>query len=455
MTAVQEDDDDHDAFVSHPVEIATLVSSQDNSTKDNHTVLLEGSNELMQQLTLGHSASDPEINAHIEAVVDLETIRELAHEEDIVSLIVETQQHQQQQLNHQNQNNVRSSFRNEDASATTLTSAPVSNNHHTESQPLLLPTNKLDNYDGTVAPTAAGASLLLSADPFVTTLAHLHPREVKSDSADSANQQQPSLFFSEQHEHDAEGGTTQEHPVPKEAFLLSVPPEDIEHGTHPHPHHRQKEFVLALPDMDHHHVVEHTDQKITPDEDAEEEEDTTFGIVPLLQRALSELPSDVQAVEIHATTTTSLKEVPAAPTTIHLDLVIERKVPIIGFILLIAGLFSLASVGAALGLQGGGVGPLMKSYWRLQATSLCMFPLAARNLTWKELSKLSLAEWGFFVLCSFSYLYSTTAFVEALQMTTLANTFGKTRVHPKEETSNHTYISYWNVSSFPCSFFQS
>ena len=236
-----------------------------------------------------------------------------------------------------------------------------------------------------------GESIALSADPFVETLA----QTMIPSSPDSQGHPVTKLETTNHEAH--------------EAFLLSIPAtQQSSTITSPEDHDR---MILALPEIE------------TNKDEVEEEED-----FPALVKRYSTLPTDIQHVELHATsampTVDEASKKKPCEEEIHLDLVIERKVPLIGYVILITGLFALASVGAALDLQQGGVSPNMKCLWRLSATTLALFPLAAKSIRKEEFAKLSRQEICFlFPICAFCYCFMTTAFVVALEMTSLANAF--------------------------------
>ena len=88
------------------------------------------------------------------------------------------------------------------------------------------------------------------------------------------------------------------------------------------------------------------------------------------------LPSDIRDVQLKATAV----PVDAVTSELHLDLVIQRQVPLIGYLILFFGFFALASAGAAFDLQGDEVTASMKTYWRLTSTALLMFPIVIINV---------------------------------------------------------------------------
>ena len=190
-----------------------------------------------------------------------------------------------------------------------------------------------------------------------------------------------------------------------DAFLLEIPqqPGDTEHH-----------YVLALPEVQ------------SPEEDEMSEVSSAGGIeehFPMLERAMSmiptQLPTDITDVQIAATEV----EVGKMTTELHLDMVVKRQVPVVGYVILISGFFAMASVGTALDLQGHAVSPTMKTFWRLSSTALLLFPLAANSMRREGLPKLTQTQWIMFPLAALAYGQMVTAFVIALSMTSLANSF--------------------------------
>ena len=136
------------------------------------------------------------------------------------------------------------------------------------------------------------------------------------------------------------------------------------------------------------------------------------------------LPTDVTHVELQVSTfiipskdrgTEALRE-------IHLDLVVDRKVPLIGYVILVSGLFALSSIGAALDLQRGEVTSEMKIFWRLSSTSLLfLWPAMKSGVDFSGLSTFEM-----FVLLPFAalnYAIMNTSFAVALEYTSLVNAF--------------------------------
>jgi drug/metabolite transporter (DMT)-like permease len=201
----------------------------------------------------------------------------------------------------------------------------------------------------------------------------------------------------------------EEHHFAHDAFLLDVPTTD-DQGTLEH------HFVLALPEIMVDESV-HTATSVLSDDEAS---------FTLMERAMSflpattRLPTDIENIHLEAMEHI-LSE--AGPSQVRIDVVINRRVPVIGYVILFSGLFALASVGAALDLQQGGVTPAMKTLWRQLATSLVLLPFAMKSLYCDGRPKLTPSQWSILPMASAAYAYVTLAFVISLEMTTMANAF--------------------------------
>jgi hypothetical protein len=189
--------------------------------------------------------------------------------------------------------------------------------------------------------------------------------------------------------------------------LLDVPTTDEQGNLEHH-------FVLALPEI-------HVEESVHTATSALSGDEVSFA---LMERAMSllpttmHLPSDIENVHLEATEHIPTKQ---DPSQIHIDVIVERKTPIIGYIILFSGLFALSSVGAALDLQGGGVTPTMKTLWRQLATSMVLSPFVVKSLVQDGTPHLSLSQWFLLPVSAAAYAYMTLAFVIALELTTMAN----------------------------------
>lgn len=170
----------------------------------------------------------------------------------------------------------------------------------------------------------------------------------------------------------------------------------------------------AHPQTGHHHRRGHS---FLPD-----------AIMAPLERGMSmlptiptSLPSDVDEVKIAI----DVKEGPKGEAEdVDVLLVVKRSVPIIGYVLLVGASLCLSSTGAVLDKQKG-VTPLLKGYWRMSATWICLLPFALKSLfgSGGGIPKLSRKEWSLFLLCGIGYASTSGFFVLALSLTSVMTTF--------------------------------
>lgn len=198
-----------------------------------------------------------------------------------------------------------------------------------------------------------------------------------------------------------------------EAFLLTIPAHKAagdtkeQYGGTSHEEIDEK-FILALPE-----VAGTTSFRTS----------TATATQTIHEGALAPLPTDVTRVELQVSTIIVPSARGEASREVHLDLVVDRKVPLIGYVILVSGLFALSSIGAALDLQHGQVTPEMKIFWRLSCTSiLFLFPamksgkIDVSGLSWVEI---------FIVLpfAAMNYAIMNTSFAASLEFTSLVNAF--------------------------------
>jgi drug/metabolite transporter (DMT)-like permease len=271
--------------------------------------------------------------------------------------------------------------------------------------------------------SAVTEQITLLADPFIETLAEVLPTIQENEvmtvagesvlHGDTLTVATTTIAVADILAGGSERGEHHEHHEEQhfshDAFLLDVPTTDDQGNLEHH-------FVLALPEI----LVEESVQTATSALSGDE------GSFQLLERAISllpvemRLPTDIENVHLEATEHIPTK---ADPSQVHIDVVINRRVPMIGYVILFSGLFALASVGAALDLQQGGVTPTMKTQWRQVATSLVLLPLVIKSLYYDGRPKLTWTQWSHLPIASAAYAYLTLAFVVALEMTTMANAF--------------------------------
>jgi len=98
--------------------------------------------------------------------------------------------------------------------------------------------------------------------------------------------------------------------------------------------------------------------------------------------------------------------------------------PIVGYVVLVAGLIALSSIGAALDLQQGGVSPEMKIFWRLNSTSILFLFLAAKRLNRQEFARFNLCQLLIEMpFAAVNYAILNTTFAQSLELTSLVNAF--------------------------------
>lgn len=370
---------------------------------------------------LSHSTSKSK-NPHIEGVVDLELASHLVSgvtQEEFVDLLHQDVayspvQHDFLKTSEQHQHEQIQELRNETDS---------------ESQPLLQQSMNDDT-----------SCLVVSPDPFENVIAEFHEESVVEYGLSSVKE------LDSTHSAGAEENDDNIS-VSKGAYLLSIPTNNAggDHATGGSYNKGDVDncgkavdniFVLALPE------VMTTMKGGEPLEDVMESTRTSHvtTTTPLvhntmeelqhrLEHAFAPLPTDVRHIELRvstAITTEGLALGHRPGEEIHLDLVVDRKVPLVGYIILVTGLFALSSVGVAFDLQQGGVTPEMKAFWRFTSTALLFLMLAAKSLNREELGKFTWKEfWVWMPFAGVNYGFMCTAFVVALEMTSLVNAFSK------------------------------
>jgi drug/metabolite transporter (DMT)-like permease len=292
-----------------------------------------------------------------------------------------------------------------------------------EGTPLLMgPSSAVSSISESYSLPARTDTVLLSADPFVDTLTEV----LNEDEEEQSGITPGGAFFLPRPEHypltrhpyhhSTSGigggpnghGSSSPYPQQQYAFLLEVPTQELPH------------FILALPAYD-----------AWEDNVSEASEDDASYFL----QGLSHLPTDVYDVQLEATPYTFEKDYEDAEDDtnqghIRLDVVIQRKVPWIGYVLLILGLLSLSSVGTAMNLQHDVSSPSMKSFWRYSATCVVLLPLFLHSIRRTGWPQLTLPQWRLFLLCSLCYAFMTAAFVTALELTTLADAFVLSNLAP-------------------------
>ncbi|KAG7401165.1 hypothetical protein PHYBOEH_002723 [Phytophthora boehmeriae] len=108
--------------------------------------------------------------------------------------------------------------------------------------------------------------------------------------------------------------------------------------------------------------------------------------------------------------------------TMELQLLVKRQVPFIGYVLLMAALFTISSMGAALDLQRN-VDPFMKLFWRTTASLLVFFPLAGAALYDQGLPQFTTRNMFLFLTCSLSYAVFLMTFLWSLSHTSIDHAY--------------------------------
>jgi drug/metabolite transporter (DMT)-like permease len=193
-------------------------------------------------------------------------------------------------------------------------------------------------------------------------------------------------------------------------------------------HHRRHRRNESIAEAFVEEVMELTEVFV----DELEEADTTSSMFldMTLTRGLSILPGDlVQAAEatapvLETTTTTTIvgadSESQPLKATQEITTVIA-SIPFSAYLGLGSAVFALSSIGPLLQMQET-VDPVMKIFWRMNATAMLLFPFAVRSL-WNDggFPKLTVLQMISFVFTAASYATMCTAFVIALKYTAVGN----------------------------------
>jgi len=248
-------------------------------------------------------------------------------------------------------------------------------------------------------PTSSDTAYLsLSADPFVHTLVEVHNHNEKEPGDVDGSGYSVQKSFVSRPRSDTE--------VSREAFLLSVPKADDDENKH-YSSTDNDTYVLAVPETK---GVAGFLQASTANND-EDAINTRHVFDPL--------PTDITNLDLRVSIISEgLQEV------VHLDVVVDRQVPFIGYVILVSGLFALSSIGAALDLQHD-VTPEIKIFWRLSTTSILFVMLAAKTnrISRKEFDSFTWKEWLELSFASANYALMNTTFAVSLEMTSLINAF--------------------------------
>jgi drug/metabolite transporter (DMT)-like permease/choline kinase len=136
-------------------------------------------------------------------------------------------------------------------------------------------------------------------------------------------------------------------------------------------------------------------------------------MTPLHQATI--LPSDITQIQLNTR---------GFDDNLEVTVVVKRKAPIIGYLLLMSSLFTIASVGVALDEMDDVVTPEIRILWRNMATAMVTFPFALtiglrgrddpHGPSWKELVP-------FVLVAGMAYAYFLGSFVVALSMTSVGH----------------------------------
>lgn len=199
---------------------------------------------------------------------------------------------------------------------------------------------------------------------------------------------------------EAHGGAVTPLTAERNAYLIELPPpmtpgrrrasSNLPGATDNGANHQQ--FVLAVPDSD------------------------TLYKRPNLLRRLSSLPTSVKDVAVE---TLEMKD-----GALELQLLVKHQVPVVGYVLLLASLLTISSMGAALDLQRG-VDPFLKLFWRSSASFLLFLPLSVWSVQDQGLppSLFSTRNMFWFLTCCLSNALFLMTFLWALSRTSIDHAY--------------------------------
>ncbi|RLN55193.1 hypothetical protein BBP00_00008613 [Phytophthora kernoviae] len=155
-------------------------------------------------------------------------------------------------------------------------------------------------------------------------------------------------------------------------------------------------------------------------------------LTPLHQATI--LPSDITQISLN---TRGYDE------NLEVTVVVERKAPIIGYMLLLSSLFTISSVGVALDEMEDVVTPVLRIFWRNMATSMALLPITMmllfrgsnepRDPHWREL----IAP---LVIAGVAYAFFVGSFVVALSVTSVGHATLFNNAHSM-------LLVFWKVAS--------
>ncbi|KAE9101341.1 hypothetical protein PF010_g14482 [Phytophthora fragariae] len=207
------------------------------------------------------------------------------------------------------------------------------------------------------------------------------------------------------------------------AYLIEMTPGDPS-GVLP-PGSGMSEYLLAVPGKH--------------EQDFEEDETSIAGslvtpratMTPLHKATI--LPSDIEQISLNTR---------GCDENLEVTVVVKRKAPIIGYMLLLSSLFTIASVGVALDEVDNVVTPVIRIFWRNMTTSMATFPMAMwilfrgeRDPHGPRLRDLI----PYILVAGVAYAFFLGSFVVALSMTSVGHATLFNNAHS-------TLIVFWKLA---------
>ncbi|KAH9140105.1 hypothetical protein AeRB84_015632 [Aphanomyces euteiches] len=193
-------------------------------------------------------------------------------------------------------------------------------------------------------------------------------------------------------------------------FTISIPaPKQVVHPLTPRPS-RPRTHAFMIPMQSH--AASHSQYVL-----AVEDPWHRRGSGALLRSlsSLTTLPSELSRVTLETVHDATSDEV-------AVQVVVTKRVPLAGYVLLTSALLTISSLGAALDLQSG-VDPFVKLFWRTTASIIGFLPFAGYSIiergwpSWnRQLVKL-------FAVCSFSYALFLMTFLWSLNHTSIGHAY--------------------------------
>lgn len=133
-----------------------------------------------------------------------------------------------------------------------------------------------------------------------------------------------------------------------------------------------------------------------------------------LLRRLSSLPTDVRGIAVET--------VEHRNGVMELQIRVERRVPVVGYVLLLLSLLTISSLGPALDMQTG-VDPFLKLFWRSTASVLVFLPFAIWSIIEDGAPRLTTRTMFLFLSCALSYSLFMMTFLWALNHTSISHAY--------------------------------